>query len=67
MISRNDAERGAGAVILEDVLELAGKLGALGLKGQTTRVRRLRILVLDGKGAEQLTRQGIVVPELRLR
>lgn len=56
--ARSDAEREAGAVILERVVQLAGnvELKLATTKGWVRRRSRVRYLVLDAKGAERLTR-----------
>ncbi|HXI02094.1 MAG TPA: transglutaminase domain-containing protein [Candidatus Saccharimonadales bacterium] len=53
-----EAEREAGAVILERVVQLDGdvKVRPSSTKGWTRRRNRVRYLVLDAKGVEMLTR-----------
>ncbi|MEA2560632.1 MAG: Transglutaminase-like superfamily [Acidobacteriota bacterium] len=54
LVARNDAERQAGAVILEDVTEVSGHVELDGDDPWTRKHRRVRYLVLDAKGAAQL-------------
>lgn len=56
LTARNEEERQAGAVILEDVTEVAGHVALSGQDRWTRKSRRVRYLVLDAKGAEQLSR-----------
>jgi len=54
LVAKNDAERQAGAVVLESVTELSGHVAVTGHDPWTRKSRRVRYLVLDAKGAEQL-------------
>ncbi|HBL29135.1 MAG TPA: hypothetical protein DD490_20075, partial [Acidobacteria bacterium] len=54
LTAQNEAERQAGAVILESVMELSGHVTPTGNDPWTLKHRRMRYLVLDARGGEQL-------------
>ena len=59
----NEQERHAGAVILEDVTEVAGHVALSGQDPWVRKSRRVRYLVLDAKGAERLARHSYLGAE----